>query len=50
MRLIRRLKKKSTDFFFRELLKKVVRREIRPFHIDRDGLWFETAHGFSVYY
>ncbi len=49
MRLIRQLKKKSTDFFFRELMKKVVRREIRPFHIHQDGLWFETVHGFSVY-
>ncbi len=35
-------------FLLEQLASTVQRGELRPFSIDPDGIWFETAHGFSV--
>jgi hypothetical protein len=49
MRCVKSLKKRATRFFFDRLIQDVKCRRIRPFHIDEEGLWFETEYGFSVY-
>lgn len=43
------VRKKISKFFFRRLIQNVKHNKIRPFHIDEEGLWFETRYGFSVY-
>ena len=43
------VRKKTSKFFFRRLIQNVKHNKIRPFHIDEEGLWFETKYGFSVY-
>lgn len=49
MRCVDSLRKIATKFFFTRLIKNVKNKKIRPFHIDEQGLWFETKYAFSVY-
>ncbi len=49
MGLRKSLRKRTNAFLFNTLLKKVVTNKIRPFSIDRQGIWFKTEYGFSVY-
>ncbi|HUU17903.1 MAG TPA: FkbM family methyltransferase [Sedimentisphaerales bacterium] len=49
MRCVDSLRKRATKFFFTRLIKNVKNKKIRPFRIDKQGLWFETKYGFSVY-
>jgi len=48
MRLVRRWKKRWRRFLFEQLASTVRRGELRPFKVDPEGVWFETAHGFAV--
>jgi len=49
MRFMKSLNKKFTRFCLSALLQKVGDGKIRPFCIDKDGLWFNTEYGFSVF-
>jgi FkbM family methyltransferase len=49
MRCVDSLRKRAISFFFTRLIQNVKNKKIRPFHVDGQGLWFETKHGFSVY-
>ena len=49
MRCTKPLRRRATRFFFSRLMRDVKGGRIRPFHIDEEGLWFETRYGFSVY-
>jgi hypothetical protein len=49
MKFIRSFRKKTTNFFFKRLIQSVKNESIRPFCIDKQGLWFKTKYGFSVY-
>ena len=48
MRLVKKWKKRWRRFLFEQLASAVRRGELRPFRVDLDGVWFETAHGFAV--
>jgi len=49
MRLVNSLRRRITNFFFTRLIQGVRNKEIRPFSVDEQGLWFKTKYGFSVY-
>lgn len=49
MRCAKPLRKRARRFFFNRLMRDVQGGKIRPFHINEEGLWFETKYGFSVY-
>jgi FkbM family methyltransferase len=49
MKFIRSFRKKTINFFFKRLTQSVRNESIRPFCIDKQGLWFKTKYGFSVY-
>ena len=50
MGLQKSLKKRFKALCFRTLRTWVQRGELRPFSIDGDGIWFQTDHGFSVWW
>jgi FkbM family methyltransferase len=47
--LFKSLQKKSRAFCFNRLLENVKAKKLRPFSVNEQGIWFNTAYGFSIY-